>query len=334
VVLIGHLDTVFEPDSPFQRWEALGDTAARGPGTTDMKGGIVVMLLALRGLQAARALDRLDVVVVLTGDEEKVGAPIALARRDLLEAADGADVALGFEDGDGDPRTAVVSRRGSSRWMLRTHGRPSHSSQIFQPEVGAGAVFEAARILEAFRDSLAHEELLTFNPGAIVGGTDVTFDRATNRGTAFGKDNVVAESTLVSGDLRALTTTQRDRAMATMRRIVARNLPHTGATLEFDEGYPPLSPSEANTRLLSWYDTASRDVRAGPVVAVDPARAGAADVSFCEGRVGMALDGIGLMGTGGHTERETADLKTLVPMAQRAAVLLARLPRLLRTSRP
>lgn len=325
VLLIGHLDTVFEPDSPFQKWEALGDTAARAPGSSDMKGGNVIMLLALEALRDARMLDRLDVTVVLTGDEEKPGSPIELARADLLLAARRADLALGFEDGDGDPRHAVVARRGSGSWFLRVRGNPSHSSQIHQPSVGEGAIFGAARLLRAFRDSLADEPMLTFNPGAIVGGTEARFDRGSARGTAFGKSNVVAESTLVSGDLRPLTLEQRERAHATMRRIVAAGGPGVTASIEFDDGYPPLAPSDGNRRLLALYDAASRDLGLGAVTATDPRNAGAADISFTAGHTPMALDALGLKGTGGHTIRETADLRTLATQAQRVAIMLHRI---------
>jgi glutamate carboxypeptidase len=325
VLFIGHLDTVFEPDSPFQRFERLSETRARGPGVIDMKGGNVVMLLALRALREAGLLDRIQVRVVLTGDEESSGRPLALARRDLIEAAEWADLAIGFEDGDGDPRTAVIGRRGYTGWSLTTHGRPSHSSLIFHDDVGSGAIFEAARILAAFRDSLAGEPNLTFNPGLIVGGTAVTHDPEHDRGTAFGKGNVVAERAVATGDLRTLTPEQLDRAKAAMQRLAARHYPGTGAELVFDDGYPPMAPTEGNRRLLDLFDRASRDAGGGPVTAVDPARAGAADISFVAGLVDMALDGIGLMGTGGHTVEETADLATLPLQAKRVAVLLARL---------
>jgi glutamate carboxypeptidase len=324
VLLIGHLDTVFERESPFQRFERLSDSTARGPGVIDMKGGDVVMLLALRALADAGALDRLSFRVVLTGDEEKAGLPHALSRHDLQEAADWADLAIGFEDGAGDPRTAVIARRGASSWRLRTAGQPAHSSQVFRPEVGDGAIYEAARILDAFRDSLSRQPLLTANPGVILGGTTVSHDQERSRGTAFGKDNVVAESTVVAGDLRAISLPQREAAKATMRQIVAAHRPRTRAEIEFEDGYPPLAPSAGNRRLLATFDRASRDLGLGPVVEVDPARAGAADVSFAEGRVEQALDGVGLMGTGGHTTAETADLRWLAGNAKRMAVTLLR----------
>ena len=326
VLLIGHLDTVFEPDSPFQRYEQLSDSLARGPGVCDMKGGNVIMLLALRALKDAGALGRLDVTAVLTGDEEMMGAPPESARRDLIAAADYADVAIGFEDGDGDPRHAVIARRGNTSWVLRVAGTPAHSSQIFRPDIGSGAIYEAARILTAFHDSLTVEPYLTVNPGLVVGGTTIGFRPDSSRGAAFGKNNVIAESTLVTGDLRTLSVEQRERAKEIMRRIVAASPPHAGAEITFTDGYPPLAHSDGNRRLLALYDKASRDLGTGPVTEVDPARAGAADVSFTEGRVMMAIDGIGMRGDGGHTVGETAAMKWFPWQAKRAALMLARLP--------
>jgi glutamate carboxypeptidase len=209
--------------------------------------------------------------------------------------------------------------------MLRVAGTPAHSSQIFRSDIGSGAVFEAARILAAFHDSLRGEPYLTLNPGAIVGGTRARWDPAAARGEAAGKSNVIAESTLVAGDLRTLSIEQRDRARARMRAIVARSLPGARAEIAFHDSYPPMAPSAGNRRLLARYDAASRAVGTGPVAAVDPMLAGAADVSFVAPDVEMALDGVGLMGDGGHTVNETADLRTLASQARRMAVLLARL---------
>ena len=327
LLLIGHLDTVFEPRSPFQKFERISDTAARGPGIIDMKGGNVVMIHALKALAAAGALKALNVTVVMTGDEESAGDPQSAARQALVDAAQGAAAAIGFEDGDGDPKTAVIGRRGTSAWTLRVRGTPAHSSQIFRPDIGYGAIFEAARIVNAFREALAAEEHLTFNPATILGGTEVDFDAVNARGSAFGKDNVIAEHAIVSGDLRALSGQQFAAARKRMEEIVAASLAQTNAAIEFDEGYPPLSPTEGNRRLLGMYDQASRDLGTGPVTAVNPDLAGAADVSFVAGHVPMILDGIGLMGDGGHTVNETADLTTLPTQIKRAALLLYRLSR-------
>jgi glutamate carboxypeptidase len=325
-LLIGHLDTVFEPDSPFQNFERVSETQARGPGVIDMKGGDVIIVHVLEALQSIGALESMDITVVMTGDEESAGDPQELARRPLVEAAKGADVAIGFEDGAGDPKTAVIGRRGTTAWTLTVKGTPAHSSQIFREDIGYGAVFEAARIVNAFREQLAGEPHLTFNPALVVAGTQVQFDVVQARGTAFGKDNVIPEHAIVSGDLRALSVEQFANARQRMEAIArSSSLPHTSAEIAFDEGYPPLAPTDGNLKLLALYDRASQDVGAGPVTAVNPDRAGAADVSFVAGQVPMILDGIGLMGSGGHTVNETADLTTLPSQTKRAALLLYRL---------
>lgn len=325
LLLIGHLDTVFEPDSPFQRFERVDERYARGPGATDMKGGNVIMIEALRALKSVGVLDQLTITVMLIGDEESSGRPLELARKALLDAADAADVALGFEDGDGNPATAVIARRGYSSWELNVTGTPAHSSIIFSEAIGYGAVFEASRVLNAFRETLAGEPNLTFNPGLLLAGTQLEHDVANSRGNAFGKSNVIAERASASGDLRTLTIEQRERAKQLMRQIVVSSLPGTRSSLTFVDGYPPLAPSDGNRRLLEIWGQASEDLGLGPVVAVDPAKAGAADISFTAGRVDMALDGLGLMGSGGHTVEETADLSTLASQTKRAAVTMYRL---------
>jgi glutamate carboxypeptidase len=325
ILLIGHLDTVFEPDSPFQKFERIDEKTARGPGIIDMKGGDVIIVQALKALDAAGVLKDMHVTLVLTGDEEDAGRPLSMARAALVAAAKGADVALGFEDGPGDPRYAVTARRGTTGWELRVKGTPAHSSQIFRDDFGPGAIFEAARILNGFREKMAGEPHLTFNPGVILGGTSVDFNRTQARGSAFGKTNVIAGQAVVSGDLRTLTNDQLERAQKTMRQVASQAMPHTQATITFDEGYPPLAPTDGNAQLLARYDRASRDVGAGPVAAVSPDKAGAADVSFVAGDVKMILDGLGLMGHDDHTPGETADLSTLASQTKRAAITLYRL---------
>ena len=327
LLFIGHLDTVFERDSPFQRYQALPDSSASGPGIIDMKGGNVIMLLALRALKQAGVLDEVQVTVVLTGDEEETGRPLDKSREVLIDAARWADIAIGFEDGDGHPERAVIGRRGWTGWTLTTRGRPGHSSLIFNQDVGSGAIFEAARVLTAFRDSLAGEENLTFNPGLIAGGTTVTMEPTGERGSVFGKSNVIADQAVVNGDLRTLTPGQRDRAKRRMQAIVGRNYPHSEASIEFEDTYPPLEPTDGNRRLLELLDQVSRDLGDGPITAVNPANAGAADVSFTAGLVDMAIDALGLKGSGGHSVHETADLRTLPVQARRVAVLVARLRR-------
>ena len=326
ILLIGHLDTVFEPASPFQKFERLSDTTARGPGVIDMKGGDVIIIAALKALQSAGTLAGMNLVVVMTGDEEDAGDPQVTARAALVDAAKGAQYALGFEDGPGDPRFAVTARRGTSSWKLQVKGKTGHSSQIFRPDLGYGANYELARILDGFRRQLAGEEHLTFNPSLVLGGTNAEMDEVLSRGSASGKTNVIAATALARGDLRTLSKEQLQHARDTMKAVVADGpLAQTEATLTFEDGYPSLPPTDGNARLLAEYDRASRDTGSGPVAAVSPDRAGAADVSFISGEVQSILDGIGLMGHDDHSPAETADLSTLPSQTQRAAILLYRL---------
>jgi glutamate carboxypeptidase len=325
LLLVGHLDTVFEPDSPFQRFERVSPDAARGPGVIDMKGGDVIIVFALKALESAGLLDGMHIVVVMNGDEEAAGDPMTAARAALVDAAQGAAAAIGFEDGAGDPKTAVIGRRGIVRWKLQVKGTPAHSSQIFRADIGYGAVFETARILDAFRTRLAGQKYLTFSPGLELAGTAVTHDDGNARGTAAGKPNVVAEHAVVTGDMRALSREQFAAAEKVMSEVVAGSLPGTSGEITFEDGYPPLAVTDGNRRLLAMYDQVSRDLGAGPVDAVDPSLAGAADVSHLAGIVPMILDGVGLMGDGGHTVNETADLATLPSQTKRAAILLHRL---------
>lgn len=325
-LLIGHLDTVFEKDNPFQSYTMLNDSIMQGPGAADMKGGDVIMILAMQALHDAGLLQDMSVEIIMIGDEESSGDPLALSKKDLIEAAQRADVALAYEDGDGLSTTAVVSRRGSSDWTLTVKGNAAHSSQLFTKSVGSGAIYDASRILNEFYVALSKEENLTVNPGVIVGGNRVTHDAATNTGTAFGKNNIVSQDVIVKGDLRAVSIMQLEKARNIMREIVAANYPETSASIDFgDGGYPPMTLTEGNNTLLSYYSQVSIDLGFGPEVAVNPRNAGAADISFANDYVKMALDGIGLPGTDGHTINETANIDYLSVEAKRSAVLMYRL---------
>ena len=327
VLLIGHLDTVFEEDSPFQRFTRLEDGWAGGPGTEDMKGGNGVIVLALQALRDAGVLDGMNLVVAFIGDEEDTGDPLSISRRDLVEAARRSEFGLGFEGGVGGRHSATVARRGFTGWKLTVTGTPGHSSLIFKPAFGFGAVFELARILNGFREELVGEEYLTFNPGVALGGTTVDFDQMRGRGTAFGKINIIAETAVAAGDLRTVSVEQRERTKQRMRAIAARGLPGTSATLDFEDSSPPMAPTPANYALLARLQEVARDLDQGPVEAVDPAERGAADIQFVADDVGAALDGLGVVGDGGHTVEEKMDLGSLPFMAKRAAVLIYRLTR-------
>ena len=194
LLLIGHLDTVFEKDSPFQDFRRTGDTIF-GPGAGDMKGGDVIILFALRALKEAGVLKNAQIIVAMTGDEEKTGHPMEVSRQSLVDAAKRSDVALGFEGATGF-NYATVARRGTASWTLETFGKRAHSAGVFSKNTGAGAIYEAARILNAFYENL-QEEYLTFNPGLMLGGSTVEVADDESRGVAEGKTNVVSPNAFV-----------------------------------------------------------------------------------------------------------------------------------------
>src|SRR5688572_20188164 len=293
VLLIGHVDTVLQSE-PFRR----EGSKAFGSGASDMKGGNLVIVAALRALQAARALDDTTIAVMLTGDEEDPGTPNSVTRQPLVDVAARSDVALAFEGAT--PDLGVIGRRGVGTWHLTVTGQQAHSSGIFRPETGFGAIFEAARILEQFRVQLS-EPNLTYNPSIIVGGTEVAYDGAAKGGTAQGKTNVVPRRVDVEGDVRYLTRAQYDSAAERMRRIATtEHLPGTDATFTVQFEYPAMAPSKANEELLSVLDRVSRDLGETPVRAQDPSERGAGDISFiCEGAI-ACLDGLGAVGERDH----------------------------------
>ena len=324
-LMIGHLDTVFEADDAFQSFVRDGDVA-QGPGVDDMKSGNVVIIYALRALQEIGAIDELAVVVSYTGDEEKAGQPLSISRRDLVEAGHWADISLGFESAVhyDDTDWATTSRRSSSSWTLETTGKQAHSSGVFSEGTGAGAVYELSRILNTFYEELRDEEFLTFNAANIQGGTDVEYDEQLNRGSSFGKTNIVPRKAFAHGDIRAISEEQLLRVRDRMRAIVANSLPQTSASIHFLDKYPSMSPTDGNQQLADVFSAINEDLGRGPMSILHPLRRGAADISFVA-PYSDALAGLGALGSGGHTPNESLDLSSMSLAIKRAAVLIYRL---------
>jgi glutamate carboxypeptidase len=328
ILMIGHLDTVFAKHDDFTTYKQLDADTASGPGVADMKGGNTVIITALKSLQALNLLENVSIKVLLTGDEESSGRPLSLSKQAIVDAAIWADVALGYENGDNNIKTAMAARRGYTGWTLTVDANAAHSSQIFNENVGYGAIYEASRILNSFREQLATQPNLTFNPGLIVGGTNADYDSTNSSATAFGKSNVIAQKVHVAGDLRALSPKQLENAKRSMQLITSNSLNGSKAELIFEDGYPPMALTEGNQKLLEMYSDASHDLGYNKVAAANPRNAGAADISFAANHVDMALDGLGLMGSGAHTKNETADLTSLDKNIKKTALLIYRLGQL------
>jgi glutamate carboxypeptidase len=326
MLLIGHLDTVFEPSSPFQVYKKLGGDIAEGPGVNDMKGGLVVMVQALRAMKAAGTLKNADITIVLTGDEERSGSPKEIARGDLVRAAEAADIALEFESlarVDGVDHGSV-SRRGGTGWTLKVTAKSGHSSQIFSKNLGDGAVYEMARILTAFRQELP-EPYLTYNVGVMVAGATAEFNADDTGGSATGKSNVIPETALARGDMRTLTVEQANGVKAKMQEIIKHNLPGTTAEITFGESGPGMPPTEGSRALLAKLNVINKEMGLPAMPELDPMLRGGGDISGVAHLIEGGLIGMGAAGEGSHAPGETIDLKSLPLQAKRAAILMTRL---------
>ena len=323
IFIIGHLDTVFEPNMPANNWTMLNDSTATGQGAIDMKGGDVVVIAALQALKNLGLLDNASIIVYFTGDEERAGLPISVSRKDFITRAQQCDVALGFETAIG-LNTVTTARRGASSWTLNVTAKTGHSQGIFSSNSGYGAIYESARILNDFRLQLSQEKYLTFNPGLIVGGSEMNYDADKAKGDALGKTNIISPTVTVVGDLRFLTEEQKETAREKMKAIVANNLNGTKATISFSDGIPGMAPKEGNNRLLATIDSISQDMGIGKTVAGDPGSRGAGDISYIAKYVDC-IDGLGSSGKGAHAAGETINLKEFPYLIQRAAILIYRL---------
>jgi len=205
-------------------------------------------------------------------------------------------------------------------------GAQGHSAYVLRPRGGAGAIYEASRILDGFRKAVSVHPAVTVNPGIFVGGTDVAYDAAGSSGTAAGRFNVVARSVTVKGDLRFVSDAEREEAKSRMREIAAANLPGTTAGLSFEDLVPGWPATDGNRAVLKLVDGASRDLGQGPLEPDDPVSRGFGDFNFI-GAVLSGADGLGVKGEGEHGPDESIDLTSLGPCTARAALVISRLLR-------
>jgi len=332
LLLIGHLDTVFELDHPFQKFERINADTVKGPGAADDKGGVVAMLAALRAMHQAGTLQHANIEVILTGDEEEAGLPLSIARADLIAAGKRADAALDFEglsqeDGPGGTKVDMgsIARRSAGNWMVTVTARSGHSSGIFSERAGEGAIYPLAQILAAFRKELP-EPNLTFNVGMVAGGASAAIAASGANAEAAGKTNIIPGVAVAMGDVRALSRESIQRTEAKMREIVSRPFNGGEAKLVFEDKYPPMAPTAGNRALLDKLNGVNATLGLPAMAALDPLKRGAGDISFVAADVD-SLVGLGPASEGDHTAAETVDVPSLWRQAKRAALLMTRLSR-------
>ena len=172
---------------------------------------------------------------------------------------------------------------------------------------------------------MSAEKGLSFSPGLILAGSSINYKKNYFGGEAYGKDNIIAKTAMVTGDLCFITPQQEINAKKKIAKIVNHHLPITMAVVKFQEGIPCMSLTTGNIELLKKYSEVSINLGYGPVKALDPGLRGAADISHIASITQANLDGLGPVGMGAHSEKETLDIKSLPIQTQKAAILMYRL---------
>ncbi|HET9156458.1 MAG TPA: M20/M25/M40 family metallo-hydrolase [Myxococcaceae bacterium] len=304
VALIGHLDTVFPPGK-FEGYRVDGSLRRR-PGVLDMKGGLVVVAFALRGLAEAypgglAALPPLRIVVV---SDEEVGSPEGadVIRRTI----GGSDAALVFESGRA--QDAIITRRkGTGNVSIVAQGKAAHAGNAHAE--GKNAIWAVARWVDAAQQLTDYERGVTVNVGTVSGG--------------IGK-NTVPEHAEAHADIRYLTHVDGEALVQRLRDAAERaaaSVPGTRLVLSGGTNRAPLERTPANVALMEEYAEAARASGLGAVEA--GLIGGASDASTTSGMGIASIDGLGPRGRGFHTVDEQIEVETLIPKAEALARFLA-----------
>jgi glutamate carboxypeptidase len=300
LLLIGHMDTVFDPGTAAARPYRSSGGRAYGPGVTDMKAGLLAGLHALGALLEAG--ERPSVTFVANPDEE-IGSPFSTPF--IRELAPEHDAALVLEcaRANGD---IVSSRKGIADYHLTLVGRAAHAG--VEPEKGRSAILEAAHQVLALHALNGQWPSVTVNAGVIDGGT---------------RPNVVAERCEIKVDLRAATVDAFDAAAAEVERIAASpTVDGVSLTVERIAGHPPMEKSAASARLVDLAISIAGDL--GFALA-DAATGGASDANTCAALGVPTLDGLGPVGGDDHSVDEWLDLSSVVPRTTLLASLIGRI---------
>lgn len=305
LLLMGHLDTVFPPDAPFQTFRREGDTLY-GPGVADMKGGLVVMLYALKALAAVGELDDMAISILLNSDEEMGSLS---SRKYLEEQAQQHDWGLVYESSGNDTLTRQRKGLGQARFVV--HGRASHAGGAH--EQGRSAIKELAYKIVEIEKMTDYEEGVTVNVGVVSGGE---------------ARNTVAPCAEALVDLRYPEPEQGEAAAARFEEIFNQvySYPVDSGELSTESWInlhrPAKIPTAESDELLEKTRAIGRLL--GQELGVTDS-GGGTDGSLTQA-VGLpTLDSLGIAGTGAHSNREEARASSLLERAQLSAVLLNRL---------
>ena len=309
IVLIGHMDTVLSPEEVPLRLDT-DEGRMYGSGVSDMKGGIVVMLEALRqALDGEGAAGQANLVVVLNASEE---TPTVSFGEMLRGCCEGAAACLNFEpclEGPSGAHAIVRVRKGINRGRLTCRGRSAHAGNHHAR--GANAIRELARKVEAIESLTNYDREVTANVGVVSGGQ--TYNQVADLATA--------EFEVRGFHPGLMAQMKADVESACREASVRSGDGKTACSLELEwlPGFPPLPANPKTDELLGAYVRTARDV-AG-LRCEGGTRGGAADCNFVADMVPV-LDGLGVLGGEFHTPWEWADVSSMAARASVAGAFL------------
>jgi glutamate carboxypeptidase len=300
LLLIGHMDTVFPEGTAAARPFRTDGDHARGPGVSDMKGGLLAGLHAIAALQAVGMRPNLT---YLANPDEEIGSPFSTPHIRTLTGGHDAALVLECARANGN---IVSARKGIADYEIQLTGRAAHAG--VEPEKGRSAILEAARQVIALHGLNGRWPSVTVNAGVIAGGT---------------RPNVVAESCRIELDLRAASIEEFELAAAEVARIVEHpSGDGVTATLRRAAHHPPMERSPASARLAALASTLAAEL--GFMVR-DAATGGASDANTTSAAGLPTLDGLGPIGGDDHSVDEWLDLGSVVPRTSLLAGLMARI---------
>jgi glutamate carboxypeptidase len=304
VLLCGHYDTVFEADDPFQSCRWLDPVTLNGPGTADMKGGIVTLFAALQAFEQTLGADQLGWEVLLTPDEET-------GSHGTVQLFRGASAhhQFGFVFEPARPTGAIIhSRKGTGVITATCHGRAAHAAKV--PNDGRNAILGLAEfLLDAAKIPTALPEVL-INVGNVRGGTVAT--------------NVVPHLAVAEIDVRITRPADREPLLARLHELAGRIGARDGFRLELTGGFnrPPKPCLPAEEAVFGEWQRAAADVGVAPFTWVHGG--GGSDGNFLTEGGLPNLDGLGPLGDQLHSDREFCRVETIAPRAQIVALFLHR----------
>ena len=303
-LFVGHYDTVFPSGTAKQRpFRIDGHGRAWGPGVYDMKGGLAVLLYALRAHREARtrAWEETTIAVVFNSDEERLSP----TSRGVIEAEARRAHSVGILEPARPGGEYVMARKGAGSFQLEVKGKASHAG--LQPELGASAIWDLAQKIAALHALTSFDTGVTVNVGTVRGGE---------------RPNVVAPFASAEVDLRAWTQADAEAAMAAMQAICSRaHVSGTTASLRGQIQFPPWPPGLAGTeRLLDIMRAAGRELG----VEVSAIKTGGGSDGNHTSAIAPTLDGMGPKGSRAHSDEEFIEVATLLERSKMLALFLDR----------